>query len=127
MQPRPMANPSHPLVATKAQKESSKSWLYLDERVDHVDEASGGGGHERVHGDARADEVGAHEDGGQGSLALQRSLHDGLLAGRLRRPRAHQQLRHLRAPLPRRGRRRVPTEHLAVHVRALRLHTDKNR
>lgn len=95
---------------------------YLDERVDHVDEAARCGRHERVGGNAGADEVRAHEDGREGRLSLQRSLHDGLFAGRLRRARTHKQLRHLRAPLPCRGRRRVAPEHLAVHVRSLCLH-----
>jgi len=95
---------------------------YLDERVDDVDEAARRGGHERVDGNAGADEVRAHEDGRERGLALQRSLHDGLLAGRLRRTRTHKQLGHLRAPLPCRSRRRVAPEHLAVHVRSLCLH-----
>jgi hypothetical protein len=34
--------------------------MYLDERVDDVHEATGGGGHEGVDCDARADEVGPH-------------------------------------------------------------------
>jgi hypothetical protein len=96
--------------------------MYLDERVDDVHEATGGGGHEGVDCDARADEVGPHEDGCQGGLPLQSRFHDGLLARRLRRASAHQQLRHLRSPLPRRGRHRVTPEHLSVHVRALGLH-----
>jgi hypothetical protein len=43
-----------------------------------------------VDSDARAHEVGAHEDGREGGLALQRRLDDGLLAGWLRRAPAHQ-------------------------------------